>query len=166
MPLGSPESPLPQPEPVAGILLIGYGNPARQDDGLGLALAQQLAAASLAGLQIESDYQLSVEYAWDIARYKTVIFVDASLEGDQPFSFQAIAPQAASSFFSHSLSPQALLFLAEQLFEAKPRAYLLAIRGYCFDQIEEGLSEAAEQNLQQAEAFICRWLEEGSLECE
>jgi hydrogenase maturation protease len=147
-----------QPETAARILLIGYGNPARQDDGLGPALAQQLAAASLEGVDIDIDYQLSVEHAWDIARYKTVIFADASLEGEEPFSFQLLSPSEASSFSTHCVSPQGVLRLAQELFQVQTQAYLLGIRGYQFSEIEEGLSAAAAENLVAAQAFIRRWL--------
>ncbi len=147
-----------QPESAARILLIGYGNPARQDDGLGPALAEQLTALSMEGVDIDTDYQLSVEHAWDISRYDTVIFVDASLEGEQPFSFKPLTAGQASSFSSHSVSPQAVLRLAQELFQAQPQAYLLAIRGYQFGEIEEGLSANAADNLKAAQAFICQWL--------
>ena len=45
------------------MLLIGYGNPGRRDDGLGPALAGAIAAADLPGVEVESGYQLLPEDA-------------------------------------------------------------------------------------------------------
>lgn len=43
------------------ILLIGYGNPGRGDDGLGPALAAAIEAMELPGVTVEADYQLMVD---------------------------------------------------------------------------------------------------------
>ena len=45
------------------MLLIGYGNPGRGDDGLGPALSEAVAARSLPGLEVDTDYQLVAEHA-------------------------------------------------------------------------------------------------------
>ena len=46
----------------SAVLLYGYGNPGRLDDGLGPALARELAARHPAeGVTIETGYQLQVE---------------------------------------------------------------------------------------------------------
>ena len=62
------------------ILLIGYGNPGRADDGLGPALADRIEALDLPGLTVESDYQLSIEHAALAAGHDIVIFADADGE--------------------------------------------------------------------------------------
>ena len=47
-------------EPTRRILVIGYGNPGRRDDGLGPALAARLEALALPGVTVESDFQLAI----------------------------------------------------------------------------------------------------------
>ena len=42
-------------------LVIGYGNPGRRDDGLGPSFADILAAEGIPGVDVDSDYQLTVE---------------------------------------------------------------------------------------------------------
>lgn len=137
------------------ILLIGFGNPGRLDDGLGPALADAVGKLRLPGLTVEADYQLVVEDAAEIANHDIVIFADADLAGPEPFWVKRIQPDAARlGFSSHSLEPRALLALARQLFNAAPEAYILGIRGYAFNDFGENLSEKARANLAAAVAYV------------
>ena len=140
--------------PSPGILLIGYGNPGRLDDGLGPALAARIEAASLKGVTVEADYQLAVENAVDVSVHDVVIFADAAVKGKEPFFFKEIRARSPVSLSSHSVSAEAILFSAENMFQAKTKAYVLGIRGYEFNDFEERLSERAEQNLEEAFQFI------------
>ena len=45
------------------ILVIGYGNPGRLDDGLGPAVASAMEEFNLPGVSVDSNYQLTVEDA-------------------------------------------------------------------------------------------------------
>ncbi|MBF0353374.1 MAG: hydrogenase maturation protease [SAR324 cluster bacterium] len=136
------------------VLLIGYGNPGRLDDGLGPALVAKLESNPVAGLDVDSDYQLTVETAYDVAQYDTVIFADASINGREPFFLKKIYPQEPMSFSTHSVAPEAVLHLAQSLFQAKTEAYLLGIRGYHFNEFQEELSEQAENNLKAAFEYV------------
>jgi len=140
--------------PQRRILVIGYGNPGRHDDGLGPALAAAAEKLAVPGLTVESDYQLCVEHAEMAARHDVVIFADASLTGPEPFFFEPLQPAGASTFSSHALGPGEVLALAAGLFGASPTAYLLGIRGYCFDQFGQGLSPRARFNLAFAVDFL------------
>jgi hydrogenase maturation protease len=135
-------------------LVIGYGNPGRQDDGLGPALAEALAARGIPGLRVESDYQLTIEDAADVAGCDVVVFADAALSGPEPFSFRPVEPRRAVGFSSHSVTPEAVLALARDLFGAAARGYVLAVRGYRFDEFGELLSRRAEGNLAAALRFL------------
>lgn len=146
------------PETSARVLVLGYGNPGRQDDGLGPECARRIAQWQLKQVDTRDDYQLSVEDAYDIAQYSTVIFADASLEQIESFRFNAIGDQDLALFGSHSLSPAAVLELSRTLFNAQPDAYILGIKGFEFDRFEERLSAPAEANLQAALAFVGPWL--------
>lgn len=136
------------------ILLIGYGNPARCDDGLGPALAVKLELSSMKGLTVESDYQLTLEDAHDVSKHDIVIFADAALTGTEPFSFQEIESRPLMSITSHSVSPESVLYCAQKMFCSRARAYVLAIRGYEFNRFGERLSEGAQRNLGAAFQFI------------
>ena len=137
--------------------LIGYGNPGRCDDGLGPAFAERLAARDLPGIQVSSDYQLTVDHALWIAGAKRVVFVDALMGADEPFRFLPIGPSMTRDLSSHSLDPSSVLALAATLYDAEPEAYVLAISGEAFGEVNEGLSALAEHNLRLAEAFFLDW---------
>jgi len=136
------------------VLLIGYGNPGRLDDGLGPALSAAVEKLDIPGLTVDADYQLSIEDAAAVAQHDVVIFADADTSGAEPFSFKPVEPVSTLGFSSHSLSPQALMALAVNLFGAKTKGYILAIGGYEFNEFGERLSERARANLEAALLFI------------
>ena len=135
-------------------LVIGFGNPGRLDDGLGPALAARVEAAELPGVTVDAGYQLQVEDAEAVSRHDVVVFADAAVAGAEPFSLAEVTPSSAVSFSSHSVGPDEVLGLARDLFQAAPRAFVLGIRGYDFDEFGERLSPAAARNLAAAEAFL------------
>jgi hydrogenase maturation protease len=146
------------------ILVLAYGNPGRRDDGLGPALAAALERLHLRGVTIDVDYQLTVEDAAAAAAHDAVVFVDAACRGTAPFSFRRIGAETSVSFSSHSVSPQWVLGLAQELFGAAPPGYLLGIRGYEFNEFGEGLSALARSNLVAALEFVRPLLREGTLD--
>jgi len=141
--------------PVATTLVIGWGNPGRMDDGLGPAFIAAVSETPLPDVVLDSDYQLTMEDAAEVARYDRVLFVDADRRGPAPFSLRKLEPSTdAASFSTHSVAPGAVLALARDLFDARPEAWILGIRGYEFDRFGEGLSPRAGANLARAVAFI------------
>lgn len=150
-------------ENARSILLIGYGNPGRLDDGLGPALAAAVEQWDHPGVTIDSDYQLTVEDASDVAKHDIVIFADASTNGREPYYVEAVEPKAALSFSSHSVEPSVLLHLAQTLFAGNTRGYILGIRGYEFNEFGERLSEKASANLDSALQYIRMVLDDPQL---
>ena len=147
----------------ADVLVIGYGNPGRLDDGLGPELAKALQGRALPGVTVDADYQLTVEDAAEVARHDVVVFADADVGGPEPFWVKRIhAGTEHLSFTSHSVEPQAVLTLAKKLFHAEPRAYMLGIRGYEFNEFGERLSPRAQANLAEAVAYIDSAVRQGS----
>jgi hydrogenase maturation protease len=119
---------------VAPRLVIALGNPSRGDDALGPLIAERLAALALPGVEVLVDYQLQIEYALDLRGRSEVIFVDATVAGDDPFTLEPVAARGDPSVTSHALSPQALLEGYRRLTGATPPpAFVLAVRGRSFD---------------------------------
>ena len=149
-------------------IIIGYGNPGRQDDGLGQAfinqLTEQLSEKNSLRLKLQSNYQLTVEDAYDILEYDQVIFVDASINAQAPYSFTEITETNNSGMGSHSLSPNAVIRLCETLYGKGPKAFVLAIKGYEFDQFDEHLSSKANTNMLAAVEFLITFLGDGLIE--
>jgi hydrogenase maturation protease len=135
-------------------IIIGYGNPGRQDDGLGPAFIDCFQGKTNKKVELQANYQLTVEDALEIANYQQVIFVDASIDCQTAFLLEEISETNNTGFGSHSLTPQALIQLCNTLYQHFPKAYILAIRGYEFDQFEEKLSEAASENLNLAIHYL------------
>lgn len=137
------------------VLVLGYGNPGRCDDGLGPALAERLRGARIPGVRVESCYQLSVEDAATAADHDVVIFADASVRGSVPFEIRRLEPRTdTAEFTSHSLGPEGVLGLARDLFGTDTEGWALAIRGDRFDDFGEELSAEARVNLEAAVAFL------------
>jgi hydrogenase maturation protease len=142
----------------AGVLVIGYGNPGRLDDGLGPAAAAAVEELHLAGVTVESDYQLTVEDAELVSRHRLALFIDAAVSGAEPFSLQRVQEQADASFSSHSVNAGQVMHLAHELFAADAAGYVLGIRGYAFNDFSEQLSPPARHNLDAAVAFLAELL--------
>lgn len=140
--------------PSLSTIIIGYGNPGRQDDGLGPTFIESFQCDSRNMIELQSNYQLTVEDALEISNYEQVIFVDASIDCLEPFFLEEITETNDTGFGSHSLTPQALIQLSNTLYQHFPKAYILAIRGYEFDQFEEKLSDIASENLNLAIHYL------------
>lgn len=143
------------------VLVLGYGNPGRQDDGLGPAAAQAIDDWHLPGVNVEANYLLNIEDAALAAEHDEVLFIDASVNGPAPFEIRPLEPAGTMTFTSHLVPPETVLAICQQCFGRVPRAWLLAIRGYEFELIEE-LTDRAKENLTQALAQVRNWLEPGS----
>ncbi|HKN10690.1 MAG TPA: hydrogenase maturation protease [Pseudomonadota bacterium] len=135
------------------VLVLGYGNPGRQDDGLGPAAAAEIEKLDWPGLTAYDNYQLVIEDAVEIAEHDVVWFVDAARKGSEPYEVLRLSPALDLAFTSHLVRPEVLLAIADQYYGKSPGAYLVGIRGYEFEFLE-GLTDRASGNLEQAVAFI------------
>jgi hydrogenase maturation protease len=147
------------------VLVIGYGNPSRRDDGVGLAvvngLRERLGKPPLVDnddgfreLGGEADtlflQQLNPELAETLAAYDHVWFVDAHL-GAPPELVRRVRLSASldPALVSHHFKPETLLALAGQMYGHVPRAELISILGQDFDFGEE-LSAVSADGVRQA----------------
>jgi len=148
---------MPSPSPVGRerprVLLLGYGNPGREDDGLGPAAVAAIERMGWPHVTVGSNYQLVLEDVVDIAAADVVWFVDASRDGAEPCATRPLEPALDLTFTSHVVSPAALLAMAAQYFGRAPVAYLMGIRGYAFEFVER-LTDGATANLQVAVAEL------------
>jgi hydrogenase maturation protease len=118
-------------------LLIGYGNPLRQDDGLGWEVARQVEAQfEPEQVEVLSCHQLTPELAETISRAEVVVFVDARAGAEAAAGRvdcqSLVAESDAAPAFSHHVSPVLLLGLAHALYGADPAAWLLSVDGESF----------------------------------
>ena len=100
---------------VVEILVIGYGNDLRSDDGAGRVVASRIEAADHPGVIVRSQSQLTPELALDITRADVVVFVDANVDCDE-MTIQPVRPgEPGTQSMSHHTDPAALLLLAQDL---------------------------------------------------
>jgi hydrogenase maturation protease len=130
------------------VLVIGYGNSLRRDDGAGLLLAQELVSRwNQSGLPatLLTAHQLDPELAVDVVNSEAeiILFVDAAIPTDAhspavELSRIASVPDAVG--IGHHLTPASVMLYATQLYDFVGEAWLLSIPGFDFDH-GEGLSE-------------------------
>jgi hydrogenase maturation protease len=96
------------------IVVIGYGNTLRGDDGFGQLAAHLLEARQIQGLEVIASHQLNPELAAWLAEARFAVFLDAT-EGNEPGALQVtpveprdIGPSGAT----HHFEPGTLLALA------------------------------------------------------
>ena len=136
------------------VLLFGYGNPGRGDDALGPLLVEQFRQSDPTHVCLQTDMQLLIEHVTDLHGYNEVVFADADVCCAEPFQFTAIQAQKDDSYTSHALTPAALLYVYQQVYQCDtPNAFLLRIRGYNF-ALGDSLSDQAADNLNAAVRYI------------
>lgn len=115
------------------VLIIGCGNPLRSDDGMAWLATEQL-RRKLPDTRIVCVQQLTPELAEDVASADLVIFLDASSEGEAgSVRCDPVVSQLENLRFSHHLLPSQIMALADRLYSAKPRAFLITIHAECLD---------------------------------
>lgn len=139
------------------MLVLGYGNPGRQDDGLGPAFAEALDALDIPGVSVHAAFQLNIEDAANASEHDAVLFADADAAGSEPYAITKAEPAPTVAFTSHAVAPGAILAICEDYFGKRPKAWVLGIRGYTFE-FAEGLSPEAQKNLELAVAFVQSWI--------
>jgi hydrogenase maturation protease len=126
------------------VLIIGYGNTLRGDDGAGVHAAE-LIAKRRPEVSCIYMHQLMPELAEQIAECDTVFFIDADVNVTQP-SVRLVAPSVeADQPRTHFISPESLLSLSQQLYQQIPsKAYVVGIPASEFEFSEE-LSESTKK---------------------
>lgn len=140
---------------MANILIIGYGNPLRSDDGIGWHAAEQLSRQPPSlDVKVLTRYQLTPELAEDVCESSAVIFIDAVRDGEPgEVTFEPIAPRPDQPTFSHELSPAAVLELSQRLYHRCPTAFMVSLCGECFDH-GESLSTRVAASFPHLTAFV------------
>ena len=151
------------------LLLFGYGNPDRGDDGAAFHVFLNLIdktnsnnldllSAEVSELTPRTDiifnFQLLPEYSELVANYRKVIFIDAHTgEIQDEIRCEKIIPEMKHSPFTHHFSPASCLALAKSITGFAPDAWLLSIRGYQFGFTED-LSEKTTELVKRAVELI------------
>jgi len=153
-------------------LMIGYGNPDREDDGVAWHILRALTVKL--GLESPESYedefpdsalidfafylQLTPEMAEEISAYEYVCFVDAHTGNiPEPVRLIDVQSEFQHSPFTHHLTPQSLLSMCETIYEKKPDAALLSVLGHRF-LFTRQLSDETARLVPPAVELIWDWL--------
>lgn len=135
------------------LLVIGYGNTLRRDDGVGPWVATQVAERLGDAVRCTAVPQLFPELAECIAHARCVVFVDAG-PAAATMAVQALGVSESDvPPGTHVSDPRALLGLATALFGSRPQAWLLTVPGSDYSH-GEGLSPQTRDGAAQAVAWI------------
>lgn len=132
-----------------GLLVIGYGNLLRSDDGVGAKVAEAIAEMHLPGVQTLVCQQLSPEHAEPVSRARTVIFVDAAMDASNEVQLRKLEPNESSQLMAHAADPRTMLALARDVFGHCPEAWWLTIPAVKLD-FGHNLSPAAQKGFEEA----------------
>lgn len=135
------------------ILIYGFGNPGRNDDGLGNFLVESLEKDCEYNLVFDTNYQINAEDSLLISQFDIVFFVDASENEIESFKFSEVSPDLNIAFSTHAMTLGSVLSLCNELYSKFPQVYLLEIKGYDWD-IGEHISKNALHNLEKAKEFL------------
>src|SRR5687767_689222 len=105
------------------ILIIGYGNTLRGDDGVGPRVAEAVENLHLPNVRTLICHQLSPEHADPISRADAVVFVDAAVDAQKDVQLRPLEPGDSSQLMAHAADPRTMLALARDVFGRAPRAW-------------------------------------------
>jgi len=151
-------------DPAGGVLVVGYGNTLRSDDGVGWHAAALLAddprLAGDPGVEVVACHQLTPELALDMSRASLVILVDAEADPGAPPGaitirpLEPAGPDAAvggsgwaggpgragePGASSHHVGPAELLAVCRELYGASPDVIVIGVGTLTMD-LGESLS--------------------------
>ena len=143
------------PAATGGVLVVGYGNGLRSDDGVGPAVAARLAGdPRLAGADVRAAHQLTPELALDASRVSLLVLVDASADAPAGevvvtrLDPEAVAGEAGGAM-THHLDPAGLVGLARELWGVAPPVVVVSV-GAASLEVGEWLTPAVEASVPRA----------------
>jgi hydrogenase maturation protease len=143
-----------------GILVIGYGNTLRRDDGVGPRVAEAVAALALPGVRTLACPLLTPELAEPVSQARMVLFVDAAVDAPREVQLRTLAPADNSQVMAHAASPATLLALARDVFGHAPEAWLITVPVEDLG-IGEEFSSLAQRGFETAVRHIREWAAKG-----
>ncbi len=150
---------------MTSVLVIGYGNPLRGDDGAGRLVAGALYDAwPESRVRVEASHQLLIEMAAAAAESDFVVFIDAARDGAPGTVTQRpVLPEPASDdSLTHHLTPETLLAAARLWYGRAPEAALICVGGGDFshgERLSPPVAAALPELTSRVRALVCARLE-------
>lgn len=149
------------PAPKTSLLVIGYGNTLRSDDGVGPRVAEAVEALCLPGVCTLVCQQLSPEHADPISQADAVVFVDAAVDAPKEVQLRPLEAGVTCQLMAHAADPRTMLALARDVFGHAPKAWWLTIPAMQMEfgevlspKTQRGMADAIERIRQLANAGL------------
>lgn len=139
------------------IRVWAYGNPLRQDDGLGPWVAERLETKTFPGVEVRIGHQLLPEWLEDLRSGDQLLFVDAALRGPDVTLKELDLKERPALGTGHRVTPAQFCRMARDLYGLKIQARLCSIRGERFE-LGKPMTDQARARGEQAVARITRFL--------
>jgi hydrogenase maturation protease len=151
-------------KPLVRLVVFGWGNVSRGDDGAGPLLLSRIDEARWRDAVTIEDWQLQLEHALDLEGADLALFLDAGTGTPAPFAFREIFSRRGMTHTSHALPPESVLAVyTEVTGKTPPPAFLLCVRGDSFE-LGDDLSEDVSERCEIAWAFLQHLDQDRSLE--
>lgn len=154
-------------------LIVGFGNPDREDDGVAWHTLHRIAdyfnipvsADTDAGifpagesLDFWFNLQLMPEMAAEMVYYQRICFVDAHTGAlDEEIHIEKLESKFQNSPLTHHMTAESIISILENVYHHLPEAILVSIRGYQF-RFEQSLSARTKILSIQAAETIINWI--------
>lgn len=131
-------------------LVVGIGNPLREDDRAGIEVVERLEAHFAGGMKAMVVYEPDICLAETMAQYSRVIIVDA-IASDQGAPFKSISIEPASGYFpdrgvsSHCFNWKMILAMARDLYGSAPQTSVITVSASEFG-ISQSMSPQCQAN--------------------
>ena len=139
------------------IVVIGYGNSLRHDDGVGCRIAEAVRGWASPDVRAIAAGQLTPELAAELAAARMAIFVDARA-ASPPAGVRCEEiepPDAGAPSMAHAVTPRFLMGLSVAAFGRCARSWIVSVPSRDFS-LGEGLSGMANDGMQIALGVIDR----------
>ncbi|MFP4481519.1 MAG: hydrogenase maturation protease [Thermovirgaceae bacterium] len=145
------------------VLVLGYGNPSRQDDGAGHVLSRLVVSTvRKCGDQavLWRGHQLVPEAVLEAEDADVAIFCDASLiTHEKGYALERVDPfsSGGDGLNMHTFGPGSILALAEKILGRVPEGWLLSVSGASFDFSDRLTPECRKRVRSAHRGFVSFW---------
>ncbi len=142
------------------ILVIGYGNTLRRDDGIGWRAAEEIEGWNHPSIRVLTRTQLLPEMVDEMACADLVLFIDARADPRDPdVRLEAIEPSTAgSNSLIHAMTPQSLMRLCGAIHGHAPPSRMVSIPVEDLGFGDE-VSPRARRGLEEALGIVRDWVD-------
>ncbi|MEG3437195.1 hydrogenase maturation protease [Pannus brasiliensis CCIBt3594] len=129
------------------ILIIGYGNTLRNDDGVGVRVAEIIEGKNYPDTRVITAHQLTPELSEDIAGCDLVIFVDAVFSDRPEIQIENLESSGDWKNLGHAENPRSLLAFTRSIYQKTPIArgvYIPAVNCDFGEELSEVTSKGME----------------------